>query len=225
LKCKLLLNSEVWHGLTLQQISILEDVDRTFLRYLLISHSKVAIECLHFETGTKPLKYYIMRKRLMYLWKILHSEENELINRVYKSQELSSHQGDWVCLVEQDKIKLELDLPNEEITKLSKNKYKMMVDKKIERYALIQLNEIKRKHKKSGYLKSSSFEAARYLVDSRFSKPEAQLLFKLRNKTLNVKLNFQTQGKTQLQGNLCRTCHLFPETRATYYNVHKLCHN
>ena len=57
LKCKLLLNSEVWHSLTLQQISILEDVDRTYLRWILNSHPKVAIEVLHFETGTQPLKY------------------------------------------------------------------------------------------------------------------------------------------------------------------------
>ena len=160
LKCKLLLNSEVWHSLTLQQISILEDVDRTYMRWILNSHPKVAIEVLHFETGTQPLKYDIIRKRLMYLWKILHSEESELIHRVYKSQELNSHQGDWVRLVQEDKNKLELDLENEEIMKLSKSMFKAIVDKKIERYALIQLNEMKMKHSKSVYLKYSSFKTA-----------------------------------------------------------------
>ena len=69
------------------------------------------------------------------------------------------------------------------------------------------------KHSKSGYLKSSSFKAASYLVDSNFTKKEAQLLFKLRSKTLNVKLNFQSKDNAHLQENLCRTCHLFPETQ------------
>ena len=45
----------------------------------------------------------------MYLSKILHSEESELIYRVYKSQELNSHQGDLVRLVQDDMNKLELD--------------------------------------------------------------------------------------------------------------------
>ena len=45
LKCKLLLNSEVWHCLTMQQIEMLEDMDKQFLRNILKCHSKVAIEC------------------------------------------------------------------------------------------------------------------------------------------------------------------------------------
>jgi hypothetical protein len=213
LKCKLLLNSEVWHSLTIQQISVLEDVDRTYLRWILNSHPKVAIEVLHFETGTQPLKYDIMRKRLMYLWKILHSEESELIKRVYKSQALSPHQGDWVRLVEQDMVKLKLNLSKEEITLLSKQKFKTIIDMKIERYALIELNKMKAKHSKSGYLKSSSFQQASYLVDSNFSKKEAQLLFKLRSKSIDAKLNFQKEENAQFQENLCRTCHLFPESQ------------
>ena len=69
------------------------------------------------------------------------------------------------------------------------------------------------KHSKSGYLKSSPVMVASNLVDSNFTKKEAQLLFKLRSKTLNVKLNFQPQENAHLQENLCRTCHLFPETQ------------
>ena len=50
-------------------------------------------------------------------------------------------------------------------------------------------------------------------MDSNFTKQEAQLLFKLRSKTLNVKLDFQPQENSHLQENLCRTCLLFPETQ------------
>ena len=128
---------------------------------------------------------------------------------MYKSQEVSSHPGDWVCLIGQDKITLGLELTDEEIVSLSKIKSKNMVKKKVERYALMQLNESKRKHSKSQYLNSSSFETAQYLVDNRFSKAEAQLLFKLRSKTLNLKMNFPQQ----FQDNLCKTCKLFPESQ------------
>ena len=35
LKCKMLLNSEVWHSLTVQQVSLLENVDKTYLMSIL----------------------------------------------------------------------------------------------------------------------------------------------------------------------------------------------
>ena len=90
LKCKLLLNSEVWHGLTQEQVSVLESVDKQYLRIILNSHSHVAIECLFFEVGVWPLKYEIMRRRLMYLWKLLNVDKSELLHRMYKSQEYAS---------------------------------------------------------------------------------------------------------------------------------------
>ena len=71
LKCKVLLNSEVWHCLTSQQVEILESIDKQFIRTILKSHSKVSIECLYLETGKYPYKYDIM-------WKLLHVEEDEL---------------------------------------------------------------------------------------------------------------------------------------------------
>ena len=210
LRPKLLLNSEVWHGVTLQQVSKLEEIDRTYIRTILSSHSKVAIECLHFETGTMPLKYDLMKRRLMYLWKILHVEETELISRVYNSQILSSHPGDWVRLVQQDMRAIGLDLSDDDIKKLSKNRFKNSVEKKIENLALVQLNQLKMKHSKSGYLNSSSFKPQNYFVYSRFNRKETQLLFKLRSQTLNVKMNFPNQH----QDKLCKTCKLFPESQS-----------
>ena len=166
LKCKLLLISEVWH------VSVLESADKQYLRIILNSHSHVAVECLFFEVGVRPLKYEIMRRRLMYLWKLLNVDKSELIHRIYKSQENASHPGDWVRLVEKDKQDLNLDILNSEIEELSKNKFKNIIDKKIESFALKQLNQQKDKHSKSGYLKSTSFLTSRYLVDSRFNKSE-----------------------------------------------------
>jgi hypothetical protein len=205
LKSKLLLNSDVWHNLIQKEIDLLEDVDKSYLRIILNSHSKVALECILFEVGLRPLKYDVMRKRLMYLWKVLHVDKSELIFRIYRSQKNAPNAGDWVKLVENDKKVLDLDISDEEIEKISKNKFKKIVETKIDKYALQQLNALKSKHSKSQYLQSSSFKTAGYLIDERFSKSEAQLLFRLRSKTLNVKQNFE---------NLCQTCRLFPETQS-----------
>ena len=105
---------------------------------------------------------------------------------------------------------LDLDISDEEIESISKNKFKKIVETKIDKYALQQLNAQKSKHSKSQYLQSASFKTAGYLIDERFSKSESQLLFRLRSKTLNVKQNFENQH----MNNLCQTCRLFPETQS-----------
>ena len=210
LKCKLLLNSEVWHCLTMQQVEMLEDLDKQFLRNILKSHSKVAIEILYFETGKFPYRYDIMMRRLMYLWKILTVDRNELIFRVFKSQCNSPHQGDWVKQIDNDRKNVELDLDDLEISEMSKTKFKTIVNKKVTNLAIAELNKLKDKHSKSAYLKSDTFAMAPYLADSRFSKRETQVLFRLRSQTLDARMNFGNQ----FSETLCRVCKLFPETQS-----------
>ena len=76
--------------------------------------------------------------------------------------------------------------------------------------AIVELNQLKEKHIKSAYLKSNSFTIAPYLNDSRFSKRETQVLFRLRSQTLDVRMNFGNQ----FSETLCRICKLFPETQS-----------
>jgi hypothetical protein len=145
----------------------------------------------------------------MYLWKILHVDKSELIFRVYQSQLNSSNPGDWVRLVTKDKQTIGLDLNDEEITSMSKGRFKNQVKSKVTNYALSELNAAKEKHSKSAFLHSSSFKTAEYLEDHRFSKLESQILFRLRTQTLNVKMNFGNP-----EDKLCQVCKLFPETQS-----------
>ena len=110
----------------------------------------------------------------------------------------------------EDKAVLGIEISDEEITNLSKNKFQKYIENKIEKYALLQLNVLKAKHQKSQYLDSNSFKTAQYLIDDRFSKPEANLLFKLRSKTLNLRMNYENQHSNTL----CQICGLFPESQA-----------
>ena len=210
MKCKILLNSEVWQSLTVKQVSQLEDIDKSYIRRILNSHSKVAIECLFFETGFMPYKYEIMVRRLMYWWKLIHSESTELRHRVYQSQKNSSCQGDWVRLLDDDKNTLGINLTDDEVKLLSRNKFKRIIRSKVEQFALSELNILKQKHSKSSYLHSSSFKTEEYLEDGRFSKIEIQLLFKLRSQTADLKMNFPKR----FADTLCSTCKLFPESQS-----------
>ena len=62
LRSKLLLNSEVWHALTVKNVDTIEEVDKAYLRSILSAHSKVGLECLYLETGKMPLKYNFMQR-------------------------------------------------------------------------------------------------------------------------------------------------------------------
>ena len=92
LKSKLLLNSEVWYGLTVKEIVNLEDLDKIYLRGILNAHPKVGLECLYFEMGKMPLKFHLLQRKMLYLWHILSVEKSESISRIYHSQKLTPNQ-------------------------------------------------------------------------------------------------------------------------------------
>jgi hypothetical protein len=207
---KLLLNSEIWHALTLKHVESLEELDKIFLRNILSAHSKVGTECLFLDTGKMPLRFHIMKRRQLYLWHLLHTKKTELIVRVFESQILTPRRGDWVKLIEEDQKKMDLCLSHEEISRMSRNKFKGIIEVKVKTFALAELNKLKAKHSKSEKIQSVKFQTANYLTDYRLSRKQQQLLFRLRSRTLNVKMNFSNQHENVL----CSTCKLFPETQA-----------
>ena len=67
----LLFNSEIWYGLTKNEIIELEGIDKLLLQKLLKAHSKTPNESLYLELGILPLKYIIKSCRIMYLHYII----------------------------------------------------------------------------------------------------------------------------------------------------------
>ena len=77
-----LTNSEVWPSLTLNQFEVLEAADLDLMRKIFKAHSRTATELFYLETGKIPLRFVVYKRRLMYLWHILNTSENELIHKV-----------------------------------------------------------------------------------------------------------------------------------------------
>ena len=180
------------------------------IRQILNAHSKTGLEWLYIETGKLPLKYLIQIRRLMYLWHILSREKSELIRRIYETQNLSNDSGDWIRLVENDKQELELKMSDEEIQNVSKERFKSFIKSKVKIKFLTEFNNLKKKHSKSKHLDCSRSRTADYLNNTNFNTKQKRLLFKLRSRTLDVKLNFRGQ-----QSNiLCISCGLFPESQS-----------
>ena len=206
---KMLLNSEVWHSVTKSQIEEMEIIDRNLLRQILGAHSKTAIEWLYVDTGKLKFRFLIKIRRLMYLWHILNRDKSELIRKIYEAQKLSNNIGDWIRLVEADKDELEIDMNDDEIQNLSKEKFKDYVTKKAKIQQLHFLKTLKKKHTKSEFLDCTELKTAEYLKAPVFNTKQKQLLFKLRSRTLDVKSNFPGHHRDLL----CRSCGIYQESQ------------
>ena len=119
-----LTNSEVWPSLTLNQFEVLEAADLDLMRKIFKAHSRTATELFYLETGKIPLRFVIYKRRLMYLWHILNTSENELIHKVYSVQKLKTTKGDWFGLVQRTKEILDIDKSDEEIQKMKKETFR-----------------------------------------------------------------------------------------------------
>ena len=146
----------------------------------------------------------------MYLWHVLSRNKTELIRRVYDTQKISNSPGDWFTLVERDKQQLNIDMSETQIQGVSKEVFKSYVTKKVKIKFLQHLNQLKRNHSKSVYLKCEDIKQAEYIQSPRLSHKEKILLFKLRSRTLDVKGNFKNQHKDLL----CISCGLFEESQS-----------
>ena len=78
---------------------ILENIDLMLIRNLLKGHSKTAKEAFYLETGLIPIRFIVMKRRVMYLHHILHRQESELIRKVYEVQKYVPTKNDWFGVV------------------------------------------------------------------------------------------------------------------------------
>ena len=186
----ILTNSEVMYGLEKDEINSLEKVDEYLLRQILEAHSKTPIEMLYLEMGIVPIKYTIISRRLNYLKNILNTSEHDLIRKVYEAQRRKPTKNDWILTVDQDKKEINMMLTDDQISKMSKYKYKKYVKEKVRSTAFKDLLARKESHSKVEDICYNKFALQKYLSSSKFTMKQKRLLFKLRTRMFDVKANF-----------------------------------
>ena len=204
----ILTNSEVWFNVKEEHLTLLESADNDLMRQIFNAHAKTAIELFFLETAKIPIRYIISKRRLMYFWQILRQNENELIKKVYDVQETIYTKGDWCQMIKSELIKYDIQMSHEEICKMSKYRFRKLVDKKVNSYVFQYLKEKAASHSKSLKIlkeikNKSVMRRPAYLKENTFFKTDCQLLFKLRSQMLEVKTNFSHQYENDTS---CRTC-------------------
>ena len=196
-------NSDVWHNVQLHHKQSLEQKDLELLRKILNAHSKTAAEAFYFELGKYPLRFVWSKRRLMYLWHVLHRDRDELIRKIYEMQKLDHNKGDWFESIQQDRAEFDIGETDQEISGMSQEKFRNVIEKKIQTAAIEYLKGMAVKHSKSEKLVTDKFEKKSYFTDRRFSKEDVQLLFALKTKMIDCKSNFSNQYDNNL---VCRVC-------------------
>ena len=91
----ILTNSESWYGLKIEEIELLEQVDEMLLRKILEVGKSCPKEMLYLETGSWPIRFIIMSRRLMFLHYILNEDEKSLLKQVLNAQIADPVRNDW----------------------------------------------------------------------------------------------------------------------------------
>ena len=130
---------------------------------------------------------------MSFLYYILHEDPQSLIYKFFETQSARRNQKDWVTTVLKDIEELDLNLNFDEIKCMKKSSFIDMVKRKIEEKTLEYLNQKKASHSKVLKLKHTQLKMKRYLLPSeaKQNKEESQLIFKLRSKMTNLKMNYK----------------------------------
>ena len=196
-------NSEIWHNVKTRNIEALEKYDLSLLRKMLNAHSKTATEAFFIELGILPLRFTLSKRRLMYLWHLVHRDAEEINWKVYEAQKIKCNKGDWYEIITEERIKNEITQTDDEIALMSRERFRCIVDLKVKCSAIKYLNELAEPHSKSELIVTDEFERKEYFTDRRFTKEEVQMLFALRTKMTNCKSNYKRQFDNNL---VCRIC-------------------
>ena len=115
-----------------------------------------------------------------------------MVNEIYSAQKASPTEGDFCKLVEADKIEINLQIQDEEISQMNETKYKNIIKFKIKEAAFKRLLEIKSNHSKLKNITYNKLEIQSYLQSPLFGSEDVQMLLALRTRTVRgVKSDFR----------------------------------
>ena len=150
---------------------------------------------LYLETGAVPIRFLISSRRKIYLQNILKRDDDELVKKIYKAESINPTPGDLVELLKGDFEIIAEAFDEKSIVKTSIKSYKEFIKSRIRAAALKHLNQIKQTHSKVKEFPYEKLETQSYLISPLFSNNSVNLLFPLRSRTVDCKLNFKNRYK------------------------------
>ena len=196
-----LLNMETWPHCTKERIESFQRIEQTFFRKILQAHSKTPIEAIYLELGVIPLRYHLIRRRILYLHDIMNRNADELTTMVVEAQKVKSYKGDFYPQVMEDMI--ELGITNDDLAQ-GKETLREKLKAKSKECAFKELIEKAKSHTKIREDIYTNLDGAMHYNNSRFTPDVSNLIFRLRTRTFMVKNNFRNNYRNT--NTLCPLC-------------------
>jgi hypothetical protein len=105
----------------------LEQVDKSLWCNLLEVARTVPYDLICLELGLEPIRYIIMRRKLMYLQHIMKQKETSLIENFFLTQMKSLKRKDWGKTTIEDLKHLEINIAYKEIEQMPIETYKNII--------------------------------------------------------------------------------------------------
>ena len=144
----LLLNSEAWVNYSEKDIRILEQCDESLLTSILDCGGKSSNALKYLELGAIPIRYIIMKRKLLYLQYILKQNKESMVYSVLKAIEENPLKNDFVFTCKKYLENLKMKLSFKDIEKMSKLQLKRILQEKIKYEALEYLKNQQVKQEK-----------------------------------------------------------------------------
>ena len=200
----LISNSEAWVNLSAKNVRDLESVDEQLLRDLLSAHRNTPKEILYLETGSIPVRFVIISRRVNFLHHILCQDQNSLLSRFFKAQCADTIKGDWASTVKKDLDLLNINLSFEEIAGYSKAAFKKLVKDSVKKKAFSELKKQQGEHSKGKEIIYKDLGLQEYLkLNSPLSIEEKQFLFAARTRGLELNKHCEILVSCSDEGRNC----------------------
>ena len=204
----LLLNSEAWVNFSDKDIRSLEQTDECLLAKILDCDSNTSNVFRYLELGIYPIRYEIMKRKILFLQYILQQEKNSMMFQVFQASKENPLKNDFIHTCNKYLNHLDIKLTFEEISKLSKYKFKQIVKQKVAEAGFKYLLEEKSRQTKIIDISYSKLEIQEYLVEGNKNTELSKVIFKARGMTLD----FKTLKKWKYKDDICVGCGMKSET-------------
>ena len=200
LRSSIIYSAETYYNLTEAEVREMEKMEESYLLQLYNTETGCPRSQLYLESGVYPLRFEVMKMKIMFLHYIVNEDSHSLISQFYTTQRNFPQKGDWASQTDEICDYLDIKYKQGEFKLMSKQKLKSTLKKKIESEAFEYLLGLRiSKGKEIDYKR---LEMSDYLLPnkSKLSNDDKKYLFSIRNRMIRINSNFYGQKEKE---NLC----------------------
>ena len=206
----LLNNAETWVEINEMSVTLLEELQNSFIRKIFRTKKTTPKVALTFETGMLPMRLRIMMRKLIFVNDLKMMDTETLAHQVYSEQVKYGFPG---LAREAESMCQELDLPNIVRVNVDKQEWKGLVKRMAVKKHSEQLDkELEEGYSKLKDIRHEGFGCKEYLETKVIEK--ARMAFQIRTKMLDFKANYKNDYKYKAEKWKCEACGEEMETQA-----------